>query len=255
MKNAGKATRCITGAALVFALGASALALPMPRRKPKSGLATLLVRTKPGCKVDVDGTPAGVGDSQGRLVIKAVEPSDHYVHIDCPGEPELTRLISPEPGATLQLNPSIATGTDGASGLPVETESNAELRTLITQATNQRADGQFPQAVRTLRRAVMLDPDNPDLHHELGVTFLMIRDWQEARIELLEALHHNPGDADAHNGLGYAMEKLGQIRPALDQFRLAMHLDPTDDIYQEHYVEALGLLSAEQAQHKKKKRF
>ncbi|MGH9470288.1 MAG: tetratricopeptide repeat protein [Terriglobia bacterium] len=239
----------------VLALAAGAAALGSPRRKQKSDQAIVVVKTQQGCRVDLDGTPEGPINSQGRVVINGVGPLDHYIHVDCPGQPEITRLISPGPGATVELNPKITPESGGAIGLPLGTESNVELRGLITQATNQRSNGQFPQAVQTLRRAVILDPDNPDLHHELGITFLMIRDWEDARVELLEALHHNPGDADAHNGLGYALEKLGQIRPALDQFRLAMHLDPSDDLYQEHYLEALGLLSSEQAQHKKKKRF
>ena len=127
-----------------------------------------------------------------------------------------------------------------------------EVRRLFREAADFRSNGQFPQAIDALRRAIKIDPENPNLHHELGTTFLMIRDWERARVELIEAIRHDPNSAGLHNGLGYALEKLGEIRPALDQFRLAARLDPTDTSYRDQYFEALGLLAAQQSGKKRK---
>ena len=143
--------------------------------------------------------------------------------------------------------------TTGADTSPLALAGRSlEVRSLFREAADFRSNGQFPEAISTLRRAIKVDPENPNLHHELGMTFLMIRDWERARVELLEAIRHDPNSADLHNGLGYALEKLGEISPALDQFRMATRLDSTDTSYRDQYFEALGLLAAQQSQNKKK---
>jgi Flp pilus assembly protein TadD len=201
--------------------------------------------------VDVDGTPAGKTNPQGNLVLTDVEASDHYVHIDCPGKPERTVFATLEAGQQFDMSADSSASGTGASALQLA-ENRLEVRQLLVQAVNVRGDGRFPEAIGDLRRAVSLDPENPNLHHELATTFLMVGDWESARVELLETLRHDPNDADAHNALGFAYEKLGEIRPALDQYRIATHLDPGDDSYQRHYLEALALLPAEHA-HKKRR--
>ena len=102
-----------------------------------------------------------------------------------------------------------------------------------------------------LRDAAKLDPENSDLHCELGITFLLGKDWKRARVEMLEAVRHEPTNADAHNGLGYALEKLGKLDDALKEYRTASKLDPEDSSYRQHYVDALGKLYAQQAGKKK----
>lgn len=209
---------------------------------------------KPGCSVDVDGTAAGKTNAQGRLILSSLTPSGHYVHVDCPGEPEVTAFISPEAGSSTVIQPKPSeSGESNGPGFD-RTENNLELRKLLSEAADDRSNGQFPDAIHALRRAIQLDPDNAGLHHELGMTFLMIRDWENAEVELREAIRRDPSRAGAHNGLGYALEKLGDLQGALDQFRIATHLDPDDSSYQDHYVEALGVLGAEQGEKKNKRK-
>jgi Flp pilus assembly protein TadD len=114
-----------------------------------------------------------------------------------------------------------------------------------------RSHGRLEEAVRELREATKLDPENSDLHRELGITFLLDKDWKRARVEMLEAIRHDPTDADAHNGLGYALEKLGEFAPALQEYRTATHLEPDDPSYRQHYFEAMARLSAQKAGRKK----
>ena len=77
---------------------------------------------------------------------------------------------------------------------------------------------------------------------------------QRARVEQLEALHQNPDSPEPHSNLGYALEKLGDYKAALDEFRTPPHLDPHEASYREHYPEAHALFSAEQDQAKGKKK-
>ena len=237
--------------ALILASAASLRPMSILHRKHRATSAEIaLAAGQPGCSVDLDGTPAGNTSAQGNLALTDVEASDHYLHINCPGKRERTLFVSPQAGQQLNITPD-ASGSRGGSALEAA-EYRLEVRQILAQAVNLRADGRFPETVRDLRRAVSLDPENPNVHHELGTTFLMTGNWDDARVELLETLRHDPNDADAHNALGFAYEKLGEIKPALDQYRIATRLDPSDDSYQRHYLEALAMLPAS-GSHKKKR--
>ncbi|HTV57028.1 MAG TPA: tetratricopeptide repeat protein [Terriglobia bacterium] len=237
--------------ALSLASAATLEAMSILHRKHASPSAQVTISARePGCSADLDGTLAGKTNAQGNLALTDVAASEHYVHIDCPGKPERTVFVTLQAGQQLDIRPE-SSSHGGPSALELA-ENRLEVRQLLVQAVDLRGDGRFPQTVTDLRRAVNLDPENPNLHHELATTFLMVGDWDDARIELLETLRHDPDDADAHNALGFAYEKLGDIRPALDQYRIATHLDPGDDSYQRHYLEALALLPAGHT-HKKKR--
>lgn len=237
-------------------LGASVSLSAFPLRKHKLHEARVEIRAgKALCSVDVDGTPEGKTGSHGTLTLDDVSPSDHYIHVVCAGKPEMIYFISPSPGSALVLTPqdSLSPAAKANSDSLAVAERDMAMRRLFREATNYRSNGQFPQAIETLRRAIQVDPENPNLHHELGETFLMVQQWDSARVELLEALRHDPNSAGLHNGLGYAYEKLGDLRAALDQYRLASRLDPTDGAYQDRYLEALAEFEASQP-HKKKRR-
>lgn len=243
----------VTVALLLGGATPCAFAIFHRHHKPSSTAQVIVQSGKPDCDVDVDGTPAGKTSAQGRLAIAGVSASEHYVHVDCLGEAEITYFISPVAGSTAEIQPHRLLADQAAPGLGA-VENNMELRRLLSTAVDDRSDGQFPESIKTLRQAIQLDPDNPGLHHELGMTFLMIRDWQSAAVELREAIRHDPSSAGAHSGLGYALEKLGDFQGALNQFGIAKHLDPSDQSYEDHYVEVLGMMASENSNKKNKRR-
>jgi Flp pilus assembly protein TadD len=67
---------------------------------------------------------------------------------------------------------------------------------------------------------------------------------------MLEAIRHDPTDADAYNGLGYALEKMGDLDAAVKQYRMATRLDPQDPTYRTHYFDILSKLAQERAKKK-----
>jgi Flp pilus assembly protein TadD len=209
----------------------------------------------PGCAVELDAAPAGKTNAQGELVLRNVDPTDHYIHVLCPGQHELAYFVSPNAGETAEIRatPDGASPSGGATAVTTlnAAERKIELRQLVQKAVELRAAGLFDEAVAKLREATQRDPENSDLHRELGITFLLDKDWKRARVEMLEALKHDPDDADAHNGLGYALEKLGELEPALEQYRAATHLEPDDSTYRQHYIEVLAKLSAQKAEKKR----
>jgi tetratricopeptide (TPR) repeat protein len=212
---------------------------------------------KEGCAVELDAAPVGKTGTQGELVLKDVDPTDHYIHVLCPGLQEQAYFISPRAGETAEIRLTSSAANPSGGSTPSDEkalgagQSKIQLRQLVQKAVQLRAAGLFDEAVAELHEATQRDPDNSDLHRELGITFLLAKEWKRARVEMLEAIKHDPSDADAHNGLGYALEKLGELQPALEEYRKATHLEPEDLSYRQHYIEALGKLSAQKAEKKK----
>jgi tetratricopeptide (TPR) repeat protein len=206
-----------------------------------------------GCTVDVDSVSVGKTSATGTFVIPALEPGDHYIHVRCANEHGNAYFVSPRAGESLEVRHEVEgpTAQDSAAPALEPAEVKVRLRRHIQEAVQLRARGRIEEAIQHLRDAYRLDPENSDLHREMGITFLSAKEWKRARVEMLEAVRYDPTDADAHNGLGYALEKLGDLEGALQEYRTATRLEPDDPIYRRHYFDALGKLAAKQAARKK----
>ena len=193
-----------------------------------------------GCRVDLDADAAGTTDATGKLTIADVDPGDHYLHVRCPGKSEAAYFISPKANEEARVGPIPDVPNPSEGSDPVaRAEDNIQLRRLVQQAVQLRQQARLDEAVAALRQAMKLDPEISDLHRELGITFLLDKDWKRARVEMIEAIRHDQSDADAHNGLGYALEKLGDIDSAVKEYRIATNLEPDDPSYRTHYYDAL----------------
>jgi tetratricopeptide (TPR) repeat protein len=200
-----------------------------------------------GCRVDLDADTAGTTDPAGKLTLANVDPGDHYIHVRCPGKPEAAFFVSPKANAETRIGPISDAPPPSAQTDPAAlAEDKAQLRRLVQQAVQLRAQARLDDAVAALRQAMKLDPENSDLHRELGITFLMAKEWKRARVEMIEALRHDQTDADAHNGLGYALEKLGDMDGAVKEYRTAYKLEPDDPSYRTHYFGALVKMQTRQ---------
>jgi len=217
--------------------------LSISARDRKVPVAKVIIEAgAPGCAVDLDASVAGTTGADGRLLLPQIEPGDHYVHVQCPGKPEVAYFITAKVNEETHLGPA---SENPANNDPVARADNQmQLRKLMQQALELRAQAHLGEAVAALRDAVKLDPENSALHQELGLTFSMAKDWKRARVEMLETLRHDQSNADAHNGLGYALDKLGDIAGAAKEYRLASQLEPDDATFRTHYFEALAKLQA-----------
>jgi tetratricopeptide (TPR) repeat protein len=220
-------------------------------REPASAQVTVRARG-PGCLVDLDGQPVGKTDDQGALFLLEVEPGDHYLHLRCHSEEEKAFFISPRSGEHVALEGNKAEEASNPQANPALSlaDTKIQLRQLVQQAVQLRARGRLEEAIEQLRAALKLDAENSDLHRELGITFLLGKDWKRARVEMLEAIRHDPTDADAYNGLGYALEKMGDLDEAVKQYRMATRLDPQDPTYRTHYFDILSKLAQEKVKKK-----
>ena len=200
-----------------------------------------------GCRVDLDAALAGTTGASGNLTIADVDPGDHYIHVRCPGRPETAYFISPKAAGEAKIGPTKDERLSPVASDPTTVaENKAQLQRLVQQAIQLRNQARLDDAVAALREAMKLDPENSDLHREMGITFLLAKEWKRARVEMIEAIRHDRTDADAHNGLGYALEKLGDLDAALKEYRTATQLEPDDPSYRTHYFDALVKIQVRQ---------
>src|SRR5204863_3466156 len=68
-------------------------------------------------------------------------------------------------------------------------------------------------------------------------------DVAEAVKLLAELVQQNPTSADRHARLGIAYTQESQFRQAVDEFREALRLDPSNDVTRLSYVKALIILA------------
>ncbi len=248
MKSAPLAVWMMAGAAGLL----PAVSIARERENPSAQI--VLNSGQSGCLVDLDSVPVGRTDLKGVLAIDDVDPSDHYLHVRCPDQQQETPYyVSLGPGQVLQLRhePGATASADPARSPLEAAENKLRLRRDVQQAVHLRAFGRLEEAVRLLHEAARMDPENSDLHRELGITFLLSKEWKRARVEMLQALRHDPSDADAHNGLGYALEKLDDLDAALKEYRTATQLEPDNTSYRQHYLEAIGKIAQKQSEKKK----
>jgi tetratricopeptide (TPR) repeat protein len=83
--------------------------------------------------------------------------------------------------------------------------------------------GKMDDALAALGRAVTLQPKNPLYRNNIAMVLVEMGRTQEALAQL-RSVH---GDAAAYYNLGYLLQKKGKKQEAVQQFALALRLDPS----------------------------
>src|SRR6266536_427110 len=86
-------------------------------------------------------------------------------------------------------------------------------------------------------------PTDPALQDDLAVAYSSNGDVAEAVKLLAQLVQQNPSSADRHARLGLAYTQESQFRQAVDEFREALHLDPSNDVTRLSYVKAMIILA------------
>ncbi len=89
-------------------------------------------------------------------------------------------------------------------------------------------EDRWDEAVREIKAAVRIDPDNPAAHRSLGSIYESQGRWDEAITEYQAALRINPDDALAHRSLGSAYGKQGRLDEAIQEYQAALRIQPRD---------------------------
>src|SRR5438132_2891615 len=86
-------------------------------------------------------------------------------------------------------------------------------------------------------------PSDPALQDDLAVAYSSNGDVAEAVKLLQHLVQQNPSSTDRHARLGIAYTQESQFRQAVDEFREALRLDPSNDVTRLSYVKALIVLA------------
>ena len=104
--------------------------------------------------------------------------------------------------------------------------------------------GRYPDAERSLRAALEIDPYMTDAHNNLGVVYDKMGDKVRAEESFQAALadHNYPTPEKVHLNLGLLYESQGRREEAITELRRSVAIDTL--FYQGHY-ELAGLLEKE----------
>ena len=112
-------------------------------------------------------------------------------------------------------------------------EPVGRVEELIGIADDALAKGDNLEAKKALQSALVLEENNTELLRRLGVVYMNMNDYSDARQTYETLLEIDPNDDLARSSLANALHKLGEDDEALRQHQEAIRLDP--DYAPHHY--------------------
>ncbi len=88
---------------------------------------------------------------------------------------------------------------------------------------------QYPQAETEYRAAIQLDPNNPDLHLNLGIVLSNENDQDGAIREYREAIRLDPNNDQAHINLGNRLRYKNDEDGAMREYKEAIRISPNNE--------------------------
>lgn len=93
----------------------------------------------------------------------------------------------------------------------------------------------WPEAEADFRRALELNPDQPQVLNYLGYSYLEMKTNLDEALEMIErAVAARPGDGYITDSLGWGLYRLGRYDEAVVQMEKAVELMPVDSIVNDH---------------------
>jgi tetratricopeptide (TPR) repeat protein len=78
--------------------------------------------------------------------------------------------------------------------------------------------------------ALALDPQNPNVHYNLGNVFDDLAEYATAIRFFESALRFRPENADAHFNLGLVHDRLGNVEKVREHMQAYLRLDPQGEM-------------------------
>jgi len=94
----------------------------------------------------------------------------------------------------------------------------ADISALLREAVNQKQRGQFGAAAALLGEVLTLEPDHAEAHHQLGVAYVFTERYEEGLEELRRAVALRPSSRKFLSELGKTYAMLGEYEEAIVTF-------------------------------------
>lgn len=105
----------------------------------------------------------------------------------------------------------------------------------------------YPEAEAVLKNAISIEPNNRDIHFNLGIIYDKMGNKEQCIKEMREVLVINPHDADALNYIGYTYAEQGKnLDEAESLIKEALKYKPEDG----YIIDSLGWVYFKQKRHK-----
>jgi len=104
----------------------------------------------------------------------------------------------------------------------------------IMIGTTESPEQSLAKASELLRKAIALDVSEPDGHSNLGIVYLMMRQYEKALAEVERAVSLNPNHFGSLLRLVYVLNSIGRFEEAISVLKSARRLSPTP--YQAYFV-------------------
>lgn len=88
--------------------------------------------------------------------------------------------------------------------------------------------GRIQDAPALLQAALAIEPNLPDAHNNLGLTWMEQGDLKAAIHAFEQVIQLNPDHGQAHYNLGIALQKLGDLNGAIGHYDHAIRLNPNE---------------------------
>jgi tetratricopeptide (TPR) repeat protein len=98
----------------------------------------------------------------------------------------------------------------------------------VAEALEQFKQGNFARAIKKLKEAIEIDPENNEAHYNLGEIYLQQENFEEGIAATRRAIELNDKDVMAHVNLATGLINQGKKEEAIREFDRAIELDPNN---------------------------
>ena len=106
----------------------------------------------------------------------------------------------------------------------IEKNIDNDLEQLFAAAVRQMQQRQYQQALNLWHRALLMEPDIPEIKVNMGFSLYELGEYNTARDFFVDAMEQNAYQANAYYGLAITSEKMGDLEGALGAMRSYIHL-------------------------------
>lgn len=105
-----------------------------------------------------------------------------------------------------------------------------DYKTLLDLAHLKNDSGFFEQAILNYRTYLERHPDDADARIDMGVCYFNLRDYDNAKKEMLKALEYSPKHQIGYLNLGVVTLSAGNREESKEWFQKAIEINPTTDV-------------------------